>query len=736
MKWTTFKKYIFFLFFLSVLAGTYVFVRHSLAEVVIYSDPETIVTKGLDEVGGTETGGPATTPTTCGEPKIDFYGYSESTSNVWLEAFVTCVQKATSTISKGVQAGEGNLDICKSNNIDTSIRCEVKNLSANTSYQFVLHVDYVDLKGNKGSKELSILVTTLKEINEAPSNLKAFANSANTVYINWKDNSTSTDSYKFEIQRMKLTPAAPTSTTSTVEEVYPGKIRVTLRWQNNTTSTPYRDVIEKSTSSYFLNTDLFDYKLSDIPFERKEWDIHNPTPRGTGYVTNTFEDYSVEEATVYYYKVRECSIIDSSAYYTQGGGSTSLMSGSTAKPPYACTWPVEVGEVVTPPYAPIDLRAELNVDDKNNTQTVNLRWTNKSAKATYIKIFRSDLSEDLPGGVLLGAVYASNISSYYSDSSVSPGRTYTYYLKSCVEIGGEEYCSKESGSVNVTTYNQVNVSVVVKNNAKGKVTGDGISCDDGGGDCIGFFPQGSSTVLSAIPAPNSSSTFVGWGEPCSGTGNCVVTSTASVTATFTIPQSGGFREFNKFFASLFSVSSNLANSLSDLFGKAKLFYEEKIVKGFFDNLWQKIAQIFTVSKKYAKNVFTPQVKAENSFDWDSYFVGVATVTTPYYKDTDLEADTVYLYRVRVFYEGSGKRSDWSPFVAVKTLVDGTTPVQNQNAKICIANGVCDKTIPYFVSRSYTSGRNPQIEFSESQCTVNADCGEVGRVGKTIQERQF
>ena len=61
------------------------------------------------------------------------------------------------------------------------------------------------------------------------------------------------------------------------------------------------------------------------------------------------------------------------------------------------------------------------------------------------------------------------------------------------------------------------LSVTVTGAGKGSVTG-GVSCSSG--TCSGTFPQGSSVTLSA--APNSGSTFAGWGGACTGTGSCVV----------------------------------------------------------------------------------------------------------------------------------------------------------------------------------------------------------------------
>jgi hypothetical protein len=176
--------------------------------------------------------------------------------------------------------------------------------------------------------------------------------------------------------------------------------------------------------------------------------------------------------------------------------------------------------------------------------------------------------------------------------------------------------------------------------------------------------------------------------------------------------------FNSFFESVGDIFSTIASKLSGFIPSVK-----NNIIGF----WKKD---FGVKEKFARIV-----EGATGSDIGSYFKQVGSTTLPYYKDAGLDADSVYLYRVLVRYE-NGMLSSSSLPVAVKTLtdVDLASGLPTENAPICIAYGVCDRSILRYNSSPLGLGRDPEVEFSESQCKVNADCGDVGRVQKTIQER--
>ncbi len=119
-------------------------------------------------------------------------------------------------------------------------------------------------------------------------------------------------------------------------------------------------------------------------------------------------------------------------------------------------------------------------------------------------------------------------------------------------------------------------------------------------------------------------------------------------------------------------------------------------------------------------------------NYDNYFATIASnVTTPFYPDSGLTPGTVYMYRVRLT---KGSSSTWSNMVAAVTLPSGSlpsclsaSPSSCAITPICTAYGYCDRSVAGYRSPDFS-------QTSESQCSVNADCRNVGRASTQTQEQ--
>lgn len=107
---------------------------------------------------------------------------------------------------------------------------------------------------------------------------------------------------------------------------------------------------------------------------------------------------------------------------------------------------------------------------------------------------------------------------------------------------------------------------------------------------------------------------------------------------------------------------------------------------------------------------------------------------PYYKDEDVDPDSVYIYRVRAVYSDNTVSSWSDEVVAVKSLRDTDGgEIENNVRGICLRNSFCDRTIDN-IGEVKTSSSDPVLEESEQQCTFNLHCRDVGRSDIRIEER--
>ena len=369
---------------------------------------------------------------------------------------------------------------------------------------------------------------------DAPTLVQAFANSPSTVYLNWKDNSTSTaGTYQFVVQRMKVTPNNPTSTSASATEDTPTDVFTTVNWKDNTTSTTYYGLIERSTSTYFATTNQFHYE-SQVPLLSKitdtPWIPDSMNPTKSFSKTDGVTNGSLSEATTYYYRVRECSTLGLGGLYASSTGNAVLNAGPDGEPSVACTWPSAAFSVTTPPYAPANLSASAN-----GTSEIDLSWTNNSQRASSIQIFRD--------GSYLTAVSSST--TLYQDTGLSSDTKHSYTVRASYTgydtvLGRNVTVYSNQSSASSATTNFI-VSVGINPNGGGSVTSNptGISCGSGG-SCSASFTNGTQVALNASPSSNYA--FGSW----SCIGNCGssygpqyhLSGTAQVTAAFnsTAPQ--------------------------------------------------------------------------------------------------------------------------------------------------------------------------------------------------------
>ncbi len=122
---------------------------------------------------------------------------------------------------------------------------------------------------------------------------------------------------------------------------------------------------------------------------------------------------------------------------------------------------------------------------------------------------------------------------------------------------------------------------------------------------------------------------------------------------------------------------------------------------------------------------TAEGQTNSSINYNSYFTSIASgITNPSYLDSSLSSSTIYMYRVRLT---KGSSSTWSNMVAGITLPSSS--LGGSAVSICTAYGYCNHNVAGY---SYLYSSPPQ--YSESQCTVNADCRNVGRASTHTQEQ--
>lgn len=723
-----------------------------------------------------------------------------------------------------------------------------ESLSTSTDYYYQLRADFGPAQGNLSTSTAvygPCNIFTLP-LSDTPSRTKAFGIDTSRIAVNWKDNTTTTGGYYFEVQRITLNPASSTQFVATTTKAE----YVKFNWTNITTSTPFYHELERSTTTaayrFNRNTRAFsgqlDGSLSII--DVTGWnDLDLPT--SPQYVN--YNDTSVREATTYYYRVRTCSMIDPTKAYTS---SSELVRGGTEKPEPVCSkyaTPLGPGQVVgtldtvsttTLPYAPSNATSSASWD--GSAHSIFLQWKDNSKRETGYRIVRNGVvidfvpasAPDVSGGTLSYTDLGTN-NSTGTLSALNPGTRYDYTIQAYYDIPPEHGAGRvysEGTTAGTYTWFRVLASV----SGDGNITGD-VNCSPG--SCVGYFPwyetptvtlsasaddgsyfdgwtnvscQGGNSnptctfsrgntnpranfenysytlsvsvtgngrvtgsgincpgTCSATPewgdwitlaaSSTGGSTFTGWSGACTGTSTCNfrMYGDRSVGASFSggsLPpevrsvgpaMAGAFDAVKGFVAAIFAPrearegTENRASALDTFVSGVESVVDSMkfMVRGIRDQFTKVVERIERATERYIAESTTPaEGKLYTGINLDKYFETFkASSTLPSYINKDLNADTVYMYRVRAVYtDGSGRITPWDLSAAAKTLSNtGGTNVTNHG--VCVQNSYCDFSIRGYRSTTDAT-RLPPVEESEEQCTTNAQCRDVGRGGQTYQER--
>jgi len=397
-------------------------------------------------------------------------------------------------------------------------------LSTSTKYTYKLDVGYTSFVYATSTEVKDCSIPTSIPTVETPSKLKTFATDDKTIYINWKDNTTTTKPYRFNLERIKLTPASSTdikidsSKSVTSKDIY-------LVWKNNTTSTPYINWIERSTSTshrFLKNLPPNDVNNDKAMVIDKTFPGSNSP--SDGLKSYTYSSTGLQEATTYYYRVKACS--------TYGEGSLNeaykndRISGETNKPIPVCgkyapspegTMLVGGGGTnsVTTTTLPNTPSHATSTAFYNNGHSIVVKWIDESKRETAYEIWRVDGnsgSERIIKTISTGPTGSNATSSMtYTDAwNLVSGTSYTYEIRAYYDIptengGGKVY----SNWTTTNTHTYYYVTVTVQNYGEGTVYGPG-NLNNCTTTCKDYFSWDSVPQVKLTASPNNDTKFTGW----------------------------------------------------------------------------------------------------------------------------------------------------------------------------------------------------------------------------------
>jgi hypothetical protein len=259
-------------------------------------------------------------------------------------------------------------------------------LSAGTTMYYTLRTVYADGTTPSVDSAQVACSTFGPAVGDESSNIGVFARDDSIIFVNWKDNVSSTQPYNFEIQRIKVTPSLPENLRITSA----GSQKISLAWDVNTTSTPFYTVIERSSDNINFNV---------VSARAGQTD-----PKKALASSFSYDDTNgIQSGSVYYYRVKACSSVPIGSYYTKAQNTNTYLNENKTDP--ACS------EYTNPVN---DQAARMSAGEKIVGY----------AQGIFESIFGGSGAKLAEGQAASGV----NFDSYFSDTSFSSSSTKPYYL--------------------------------------------------------------------------------------------------------------------------------------------------------------------------------------------------------------------------------------------------------------------------------------------------------------------
>jgi hypothetical protein len=406
---------------------------------------------------------------------------------------------------------------------------EDKGLSTSTTYTYKLDIRYTSKSYTTSTQVVGCNIPVSLSSSDTPSKLKAFATDMTTIYVNWKDNATTTKkAYRFNLQRIKLTPASSTELKVTNAD----DSSISLSWKNNTTSTPYFNWIERSTSTTnrFQNYPAPNDTNNDKGMVKLE--SSGSTSPSDGLKSFSLSDSGLQDATTYYYRVKACST------YKDGSLTESYknekIDGDTEKPNPACgKYAPDPDKAMVPPNlygggtpsvatttlpkTPTEATSTASYNKSTGVHSITLRWNDNSKRETGYRIWRNGILIDERSyntnatGVLTHVDVSGNNNK--DNSALNEGNFYNYEIQGYYDIpaenggGGGARVYSKLATTGTHTYFKITTDVV--DDGTGTISGPGDlnGCTT---SCAEFFPWDTTKEIGLSESPDSDYEFVSW----------------------------------------------------------------------------------------------------------------------------------------------------------------------------------------------------------------------------------